>query len=475
MASTTAAKIALTRRRFLGGAAGLTFAVGVGTKGAWFVTAAAADSRPLTVGAWVRIAPDDSITIVTPAAEMGQGSMTGVPVALAEELDADWSRVTLEMASAEPEIYGYSSWGGRRSMGIYGSRAVMMYFDQMRLAGAQVRKVLLEAAAKRWNVDSASLETEPGVVVHRPSNRRLSYGEIAAFAKVPSAMPVVTEVDLKPKSAFRLIGKAVPRHDIPAKVNGSARYSMDVRVPGMVYASTLHSPVQQGRPKHWNDAAVRAMAGVVDVVALDHGVAVVARTFEQVLAARKALVVTWADAPAEGYDSETALMSAYEAIASDTSAAVETVGKKGDAGAAFAGAARVYKASFRSDYGYHAQMEPLNAVARFDKAAGTLEVWEGTQAPGASAGVFPVGMPAVDDPLVEHHGHRGAGRRHRECRREGRGDAGGFDGVNQRIGGGRGACGEGGTRGKPDSGCPYTKAVRTPHGFLRPVRAALIP
>jgi isoquinoline 1-oxidoreductase beta subunit len=399
----------LSRRSFLGGAAGLGFAVALGPNGFALMTPAQAAARGHAIGAWVRIAPDDSITIVTPAAEMGQGSMTGVPVALAEELDADWSRVTLEMAPAEPEIYGYSSWGGRRSMGIYGSRAVMMYFDQMRLAGAQVRKVLLEAAAKRWNVDPASLETEPSVVLHRASNRRLSYGEIAAFAKIPAAMPEVTKAGLKPKRAFRLIGKPVPRHDIPAKVNGSARYSIDVQVPGMVYASTLHSPVQQGRPMRWNDGAIRAMQGVVDVVALDHGVAVVAETFEQVLAARKALQVTWADAPAKGYDSETALMSAYEAIASDTSAAVDTVGKKGDADAAFAGAARVYKASFRSDYGYHAQMEPLNAVARFDETAGTLEVWEGTQAPGASRQRLAQALGIRTEQVIHHQQYLGGG------------------------------------------------------------------
>lgn len=399
----------LTRRGFLGGAAGLGFAVALGPRGFSLMSPAHAAARGHAIGAWVRIAPDDTITIVTPAAEMGQGSMTGVPVALAEELDADWSKVILEMAPAEPGIYGYSSGGGSRSMGIYGSRAVMMYFDQMRLAGAQVRKVLLEAAAKQWNVDPASLETEPNVVVHRASNLRLGYGEIAAFAKAPAAMPEVTKADLKPRSAFRLIGKPVPRRDIPAKVNGSARYSMDVRVPGMVYASTLHSPVQQGRPKRWNDGAIRAMQGVVDVVALEHGVAVVAKTFEQVLAARKALEVTWADSPAEGYDSEAALTSTYEAIASDANAAVDTVGKKGDADAAFAGAARVYKANFRSDYGYHAQMEPLNAVARFDETAGTLEVWEGTQAPGASRQRLAQVLGIRTEQVIHHQQYLGGG------------------------------------------------------------------
>lgn len=399
----------LTRRGFLGGAAGLSFAVVVGPGGFTLLSPARAAAGAFNIGAWVRIAPDDAVTIVTPAAEMGQGSMTGVPVALAEELDADWSKVTLEMAPAEPETYGYASWGGRKSMGIYGSRAVMMYFDQMRLAGAQVRKVLLQVAADRWGVDPASLETEPNVVVHRASGRRLGYGEIAAFADPPASLPEVRKADLKPKSAFRLIGKAVPRRDIPAKVNGSARYSIDVRIPGMVYASTVHSPVQQGRPKRWNDEAIRAMKGVVDVVELDHGVAVVADTFEQVLAARKALAVEWADALAEGYDSEPALISAYETIAADPGAAVDTVGKKGDVDATFAGAARVYKAHFRSDYGYHAQMEPLNAVARFDQTSNTLEVWEGTQAPGASRERLAQALGIRTDQVIHHQQYLGGG------------------------------------------------------------------
>jgi len=405
----------ISRRGFLAGGAGLTFAVALGPKGLSLLGAAEAAASELAVGAWVRITPDDRITVITPAAEMGQGSMTGVPIALAEELDADWSKVTLEMAPAEPETYGYASWGGQRSMGIYGSRAVMMYFDQMRVAGAQARKVLLEAAAAEWGVDAAELATEPSVVVHRPSGRRLRYGEIAAFASPPATMPDVSEAELKRPHEFRLIGRDVPRRDVPDKVSGKARYSIDVRLPGMVYASTVHAPVQLAKPVRWNEAAVRAMNGVIGVVALEHGVAVVAETFEQVLAARRALEVQWAEetAPAHGYDSEAALMSAYERIAADSRAPSSTVSESGDVDAAFAGAARIYQASYRSDYGYHAQMEPLNAVARFDERRGTLEVWEGTQAPGRSRQLLAQAL-GLDVSQVIHRQHYlggGFGRR----------------------------------------------------------------
>jgi isoquinoline 1-oxidoreductase beta subunit len=171
--------LTLSRRGFVGGAAGLGFAVCLGSDSSWLLAEADAKSANAVIGAWVRIAPDGRITIVTPAAEMGQGSMTGVPVALAEELDADWSAVTLEMAPAEPGIYGYDRGNGSRSMGIYGSRAMRSYFRQMRLAGAQVRKVLLQAAAEERSVDPSALTTEPGQVVHAPSVRRLTEVELA--------------------------------------------------------------------------------------------------------------------------------------------------------------------------------------------------------------------------------------------------------------------------------------------------------
>ena len=375
----------LTRRGFLGGAAGLSFAVAFGADGLSLMSAAEAKAKARNVGAWVRISPDNSIVIITPAAEMGQGSMTSVPTALAEELDADWSKVTLEMAPAEPAIYGYASWGGRKSMGIYGSFAVMRYFTPVRIAGAQVRRLLLMNAAAKWGVDIAELKTEPSVVVHPPSGRRLTYGEIAVFAKIPAEMPVIAKSDLKKKSEFRIIGHSVPRRDIPEKVDGSAQYSIDVQLPGMVYASTLHAPVQLAKPGSWNDAEIKSLKGVIDVVKLETGVAVVAATFEQVIAARENLDVTWVKgAQAEGFDSESTLETAYSKIAEASGGNARTINKKGDADAAFGRAAKIYKANYRSDYGYHAQMEPLNGVARFNAAGDEVEVWAGTQAPGSA-------------------------------------------------------------------------------------------
>jgi len=406
-------ELKFTRRQFLGSAAWLSFAVAFAPKGLLLMSEAQAKAARYGVGAWVRISPDNTITLLTPGAEMGQGSMTGVPIALAEELDADWDRVRLEWAPADPKTYGYKQKRGQSvsySMTIAGSRAVMMYYEDMRRAGAQVRKVLLQAAGKKWGVDPAELSTEPSVVVHGRSGRRMTYGEVATFAEAPETMPTIAKSELKDRRQFRLIGKPVVRHDIPHKVNGAAKFSIDVQLPGMVYASTVHAPVQLAQPKSWNAAKVRAMKGVIDIVQLEHGVAVVADTFEHVLAARRGLEIGWAEgAVAQGYDSETTLDVAYPKIADDNSAKRKTVREKGDIAAVFARTAKVYKAEFRSDYGYHAQMEPLNGVARFNAAGDRVEVWEGTQAPGRSRAQIAAALGMHPSQVIHHQQYMGGG------------------------------------------------------------------
>ena len=398
-----------TRRGFLASAAGLSFVVAFGPKGLSLISQAQAMAEGRNIGAWVRITADDRIVILTPGAEMGQGSMTGVPIALAEELDADWNKVVLEWAPADAEIYGYSV-RGSRSMVIAGSRAIQGYYDDMRVAGAQVRKVLLQAAAQKWSISAAELTTEPSVVLHAASGRRMTYGEIAAFAEAPATMPDVAPDELKKSSAFRLIGKPVDRRDIPLKVNGSAQYSIDVLLPGMVYASTVHGPVQLSKPVSWNDAEIRAMKGVTDVVKLDQGVAVVADTYEHVIAARSKLDIKWTqDALAAGYNSEEALNKTYAAMSDDKSVEATKVKQSGDTDAAFRNAAKVFKASFKSDYGYHAQMEPLNGVARFNEAGDRVEIWEGTQSPDSSRKKIAQALGFQPSQVIHHQQYMGGG------------------------------------------------------------------
>ena len=340
-------------------------------------------------GAWVRIATDGQVLIYSPAAEMGQGSMTALPVILAEEMDADWDRVRIEHSPVEPAVYG-RSWGGRGrggSMMTAGSMAVRGYYMNLRLAGAQIRRVLLDNVAREWGVSVGELRTEPGVVVHAASGRRISYGEVAAFAEVPAELPEVTEAELKSPDDFRLIGHSVRRHDVPAKTDGSAVYALDVQVPGMLYGMIARSPVHEASPASFNEAEVRAQPGVVATVGLDYGVGVIAETVEEAFAARDAMKIEWAGgARAEGFDSVAAL-EAYTGVAAGDGQG-RPLSESGDVAAAMGGAARRYEADFFNDYVYHAQMEPLGAVASVNAAGDGAEVWAGTQAPdGARAAV----------------------------------------------------------------------------------------
>ncbi|HEX5517022.1 MAG TPA: molybdopterin cofactor-binding domain-containing protein [Pseudolabrys sp.] len=397
----------LTRRSMLAGIGGMTFFFAFGTDGTRILPPTDAATRPAPLSPWVRILPDGNITILT-ITEMGQGSGTSIPLMIAEEMDADWNKVTLDWAPSTPEVYGWPDRSGRRVMTVTGSRAVMMYWNDLRTAGAQVRKVLIANAAEHWGVDAATLKTEPSAVVDPKSGKRLSYGEIAAFGQVPATLPAVDKSELKSRKDFRLIGRSVPRRDLPFKVNGSAQYSIDVKLPGMVYASALHAPVSGNAPEKWNDAAIKAMPGVLATVKLPHGVGIVAESFPQAMAARRALRVTWSRNKVDGFDSEKAL-DHYAAIHADTSAPVKIVDAKGDIKAAFDGAAKVYKAEYRSDYTYHAQMEPLNAVARFNDAGDRLEVWDGSQDLGRSRDLVARTLSMKPEQVDVHQCYLGGG------------------------------------------------------------------
>jgi isoquinoline 1-oxidoreductase beta subunit len=396
----------MDRRTFLKSTGALSFAIAIAGDGLQLVPAAHA-STAQKINAWVSIAPDGTVTILSAGAEMGQGSMTSLPLILAEEMDADWDKVKIEFAPADASVYGYT-FQNARAMAIVGSRAVMYYFNDLRTAGAQVRKVLIANAAEKWNVDPKTLRTEPGFVVDG-SGRKLSYGEIASFAKVPAALPALDKGELKKKEDYRLIGKAIPRRDIPAKVDGSAQYAIDVQLPGMVYATVRHGPVHGAAPESWNDAQIRKMKGVIQTVRLPDGVAVIATSLPHAMAARRALEVKWNKGAASGYDSEAALHKTYHQVHSDPAAKTQTLDTKGDAKAAFASAAKTYKAEYLSDYGYHAQMEPLNAVARMNDAANHIEVWEGTQDPQSSRNAIAKALGFRPEQVTLHQCYMGGG------------------------------------------------------------------
>ena len=370
------------------------FIVGVGVSGLGLVIGldlkpAAAEANELdspAAGAgvrmaWVRIAPDGAITIMAPAAEMGQGTTTALAVVFAEELDADWNKVAVEFSPADDSIYANPLPFFFGMMVTAASTAVMGYYKNMRLYGAQARRVLLDAAANRLNVPVAELTTEPSVVVHAKSGRRLSYGEIAGFATLPEKLPAVSEKDLKDPSRFRLIGHEIPRVDVPGKTDGSVKYSIDVRLPNMVYATVVRAPVLGATPVSINDAEVSKMRDVVKVMQLPSDrVAIAARTYEAALAAERALKITWSKIALSEFDSERALEE-QSAIARDLSKAGVVVQNAGDIRAALNGAAKVYKAEYRTEYVYHAHLEPLNSVSWVKEGGKSVEVWAGTQTP----------------------------------------------------------------------------------------------
>ncbi len=330
---------------------------------------------------WVRIAPDGAITIMAPAAEMGQGTMTALAIVFAEELDADWDKVAVEFSPSDDKIYANPLPFFFGMMVTAASTAVMAYYKNMRIYGAQARRVLLEAAANHLNVPVSELTTEPSVVVHARSGQRLSYGEIAGFATLPETLPAISEKDLKDPSQFRLIGHEIPRVDIPAKTNGSAIYSIDVRLPNMVYATIVRAPVLGATPVSVNDMEVSKMHGVLKVMQLPPDrVAIAARTYEAALAAERALKITWSKIAQSDFDSERAMVQ-QSAIARDLGKAGVQVQNTGDVVAAISGAAKVYQAEYRTEFVYHAQLEPLNSVSWVKNGGKSVEVWAGSQTP----------------------------------------------------------------------------------------------
>lgn len=388
--ATESPKEKITRRRFVELGVGLTFVVMLDPWGCkpkpqpQQVGEPSRSAGEAPVGPWVRINTDDTIVIYNPAAEMGQGSMTALPLILAEEMDADWDKVRVEDSPVDPNVYGRSwSRGGPGTMMTVGSQAVIGYFTKLRIAGAQIRAVLLSSVATLWDVPVTELSTEPGVVVHAASGRRITYGEVAAQATVPVDLPEIDEAALKSRKDFRLIGTSVPRWDVPSKTDGSAMFAVDIDLPDMVHGVIARSPIHERRPRTYNAEEVRALPGVVTTVELDHGIGVLATSIEGALAARQKLEIDWEpDHPLESFDSEEAL-AGYPKIADDDDFKARSITEEGDAPKALAAAAKRYEADFFADYVYHAQMEPLNAVVSVDESGGA-EVWLGTQAPGAA-------------------------------------------------------------------------------------------
>lgn len=366
----------LSRRSFLVRVGGLAAAVAFGGQ-----PRAAPSGGSYRPNVWVTIAADGTVTIVSPASEMGQGVMTTLPLLVAEEMDADWAKVRVVQAPADAGNYGNPGFRGEQQTG--GSRTTPGYYEKLRLVGAQARKVVVASAAGMLDVPVEELATEAGRVVHAQSGRSLDYGDVAWDGRLPHPLPQATKADLKPAARWRLIGNpSVMRIDVPSKVDGSARFGIDVQLPDMLYGAVLRAPVQGEAPDAIDDAAAREVAGIVRIVPLPYGVGIVGETVWATKKAKELLQVTWTKTSRlRGYTSGT-LLERYRGIARNLGQAGVTVHEEGDAPAAIAGAARVIAADYMSDHVYHAPIEPMNATALV--TGDVVEVWAPTQSPSVT-------------------------------------------------------------------------------------------
>ncbi|MDB5394190.1 MAG: molybdopterin-binding domain of aldehyde dehydrogenase family protein [Rhodospirillales bacterium] len=359
-----------TRRAVLKGAAtaSLGLVVGFSWGGLSREAKSTAEARPFLANAFVRIAPDDTVTVISKHTEMGQGVYTGVATILADELDADWSRVRIETAPVDLKLYINSA---LRMQGTGGSLSMTASWDQLRKAGATARAMLVAAAAADWGVPANEVTVAAGVVHHARSGKTARFGALAAIA---AALPVPTDVALKDPKDFALIGQPhLARLDSTDKTDGTAKFTIDVTLPGMLTALVAHAPRFGATVKSFDDSAAKAVPGVVGVVQLPTGVAVVARGFWAAKKGRDALKVTWDDGKAETRGSPE-MMAAYRAAAAQPGLSAKRIG---DSDSAIARAAKHLSANFEFPYLAHAPMEPLDCVVRLTKT--DCEIWSGTQ------------------------------------------------------------------------------------------------
>ncbi|WP_343315724.1 molybdopterin cofactor-binding domain-containing protein [Brucella sp. BE17] len=398
-----------SRRRLLTGSGALCIAFLAGgrldiSRGA----AQAQDSVDVDFGPWVRIAADGRITIRCAATEMGQGISTALPMILAEEMDADWQTVETEQVSGgAPDVYGNPKIGG--ILYTAGSTSIEGYFDTMRRAGATVRQVLIHMAAAQLEVSPDSLDTRAGQVLHHASGRMMPYGEVAQLPLPERALPEVNEDDYKSPASWRIIGQNVPRLDISAKSRGETRYSLDVRVPGMAYAVQILAPVEGETPQVIDDAVARSLPGVVDIVALENRVNVLAESLEAALAARDLVRVEWTNvSPFRSADSET-MLDALITSAGDEALPAVTWHKRGDLDATIPQSIKTFTATYATEPVYHAQMEPLCALANVDEDGKGAEVWLGTQSQSVTIMVAAGVLKTTPDRIRFHSMQMGGG------------------------------------------------------------------
>ena len=360
----------VNRREFLstGAAVGTTLVVG------FYLPAFERRTSPATPtagsfkpNAWLEIHTDGTVTIWTGRSEMGQGVRTALPMIVAEELEADWTRVRVAQADADP------AFGDQFTVG---SRSVRSGFDTLRKAGAAAREMLIDSAALTWSVPRDACRASNGVVQHLPTGRRLGYGDLAARA---ATLPVPQDPPLKRASEFRLIGTRMHRVDTADKVSGAAVFGLDVRLPGMVHAAVARCPVFGGYVKRFDPAPALAVPGVQRVLQISSGVAVVADSTWAAFQGKQALAPTieWDEGKVAQWSSD-GIWRAFAAAAVRPGDVVRSVG---DVDAGLRGAAQTVEAVYQAPYLAHACMEPMNCTAQLHDGATRCEIWAPTQSP----------------------------------------------------------------------------------------------
>jgi isoquinoline 1-oxidoreductase beta subunit len=385
-------KFPVTRRTLLAGAGAITGSLLIGWRETGAAVTPMAESELAT---WLRIDPSGQVTVYCAAAEMGQGVMTALPMMVAEELGIDWTMVRSEMPASAPQ---FRTSRGRRITG--NSDSVMHYFTPLRQAGAAAREMLIATAAARWHVPPGECMAVAGRVTHPATGNSAAYGELAADAAL---LPIPDSPALTAQDAWKILGKSVPRLDIPAKVDGTAVYGVDVTLPGMRTATLMASPVFGGRLQHVDPAPALACAGVSHVIPLESAVAVVADHYWNALQGLKALAPAWDLTEASEEDSAAIQLAQAEAALGEG-----LPGKvSGDTAGAFATADRTLDVSYQVPFLAHLCMEPMNATAHVIN--GHVHVWAPTQAETDTAAAVGAALGVGQERVIVHSTMMGGG------------------------------------------------------------------
>jgi isoquinoline 1-oxidoreductase beta subunit len=363
-----------SRRDFLritaGAAVGGGFLVGFGLPARAEIRDTVTTDAPFAPNAFLRIDRAGKVTFVSPMIEMGQGTFTSLPMLVAEELEVDVGRIAIEQSPADDKVYANPGIGMQMTGA---SKSIRGFYGPLRQAGAAARVMLVSAAAQRWKVDPSTCRAESGSVLHMPSGRKLGYG---ALADAAAKLPVPLDVPLKDPSEFKLIGTPHRRLDTPAKVDGSARFGIDARLPGMKFAVLAQSPVFGGKLGSVDEAKAKAVRGVTQVVRLDDAVAIVATNTwaaKQGLAAANPQWNPGANAKLSTRD----IVDQLVAASGRTGAVARN---DGDAAGAIARSASKFEAVYEQPFLAHATMEPMNCTVHLTKQG--CDIWVGTQVPG---------------------------------------------------------------------------------------------